>query len=296
MATLRSWRALFVKEFIEHRISFQWVPLGILVLLTAAGASALTLHRVQIVGELPFVDAAKVFELGYLVLLALWLAYMTVSVFFYFGDAFSADRRNNAMLFWKSMPVTDLKILTAKALSGLVMFPLIVLAIGLVTGVVYFLILNIASLLVPALGALSPVDALGSFGQISLYALVYFFCALAWYAPFFAWVGALSTVVGRWSLPLAFVIPGMLAVMENVVLFGNGPRGGYVWNYISYRWNFALNEADYTVMALDPRPFNVQFHLGRLFQQIDWVQMGIGLAFAIAVIWLASEYRRRRIA
>ena len=42
---------------------------------------------------------------------ALWLAYLAVALFFYFGDAFSADRRNNAMLFWKSMPVSDLKIL-----------------------------------------------------------------------------------------------------------------------------------------------------------------------------------------
>ena len=296
MTILRSWRALFVKEFIEHRMSFQWVPLGILALLTLAGLSALTLHRVELVGDLPFLDAGKIFELGYLVLLALWLAYVSVSVFFYFGDAFSADRRNNAMLFWKSMPVSDLRILAAKALSGLAMFPLIVLATGLVSGLVFFLLLTVAGLLVPSLGVVPPLAALGSFGQISLYALVYFACALGWYAPFFAWVGALSTVVGRWSLPLAFVIPGMLAVLENVMFFGNGPRGGYVWNYIAYRWNFALKEADYTVMALDPRPFSAQFHLGRLFSQIDWLQMGIGLVFAAAVIWLASEYRRRRTA
>ena len=30
----------------------------------------------------------------------------SVALFFYFADAFSADRRNNSMLFWKSMPVS----------------------------------------------------------------------------------------------------------------------------------------------------------------------------------------------
>jgi uncharacterized membrane protein len=73
-------------------------------------------HATRIDGleKFPYFDALKIYELGYLVLLALWLAYLAVALFFYFGDAFSADRRNNAMLFWKSMPITDAKILTSR--------------------------------------------------------------------------------------------------------------------------------------------------------------------------------------
>ncbi|MEO7221235.1 MAG: hypothetical protein ABIY37_02075, partial [Devosia sp.] len=67
--------------------------------------------------------------------------------------------------------------------------------------------------------------------------------------------------------------------------------------YIAYRWNYdALNEADFTVMAMDGRPFSASFFIGRMIQGTNWTQMGIGLAFAVIVIWLASEYRRRRIA
>ena len=53
----------------------------------------------------------------------LWGVYLLVTLFFYFADAFSADRRNNAMLFWKSMPVSDLKMLTSKMLAGLAVLP-----------------------------------------------------------------------------------------------------------------------------------------------------------------------------
>jgi ABC-2 type transport system permease protein len=48
-------------------------------------------------------------------------------------------------------------------------------------------------------------------------------------------------------------------------------------------------------MLMNSQPFNASFYIGRMMQGIDWTQMGIGLAFAVLVIWLASEYRRRRI-
>ncbi|MEO7224184.1 MAG: hypothetical protein ABIY37_17085, partial [Devosia sp.] len=94
MTILTSWRALFVREYLEHRMAFQWAPIGILTLLAISGLSAIGLNRIKGLDEVPFFSVIKVYELGYLVLLALWLAYLAVALFFYFGDAFSADRRN----------------------------------------------------------------------------------------------------------------------------------------------------------------------------------------------------------
>src|SRR5689334_8996170 len=107
MNQFKSWRALLTREFLEHRVSFLWAPLGILVLLAIAGISSLSLNRFAALAEEFIPYSLKIFEIGYLLLLALWLFYLAVAMFFYFGDAFSADRRNNAMLFWKSMPVSD---------------------------------------------------------------------------------------------------------------------------------------------------------------------------------------------
>lgn len=297
MTIFSSWRALFVREYLEHRMAFLWAPIGIVGLLVLAALSAIGLKRVRVFDEIPFISAVKVFELGYLVLLALWLAYLAVALFFFFGDAFSADRRNNAMLFWKSMPVTDAKILTSKTLSGLVLFPAMILLFGVVTGLLYYLMVNIGAYLMPGLGFLAPLEGLLAVAQVTLFGVVFFVFTMMWYAPFFAWVGGLSTVFGRWSLPLAFVIPGLLVVIENVSFFGQGPRGGYIWNYIAYRWNSGgLNEADFQLMFMNSQPFNASFYIGRMLQATNWPQMGIGLAFAAGVIWLASEYRRRRIA
>ena len=111
MFSLKSWRALLVREYREHRIPFFYFPLGIIVLLALSAVSALGFHRVNVLANFPIPSGLKIYEIGYIGLIALWLVYLAIVQFFYFGDAFSADRRNNAMFFWKSMPVSDLKIL-----------------------------------------------------------------------------------------------------------------------------------------------------------------------------------------
>ena len=49
-------------------------------------------------------------------------------------------------------------------------------------------------------------------------------------------------------------------------------------------------------MVAAPIPFDVRTYSWLLFQQINWTSMISGIVFAIVVTWLASEYRRRRIA
>jgi ABC-2 type transport system permease protein len=296
MVALKSWRALLVREYLEHRIAFVYFPLGIVALLGLSGLGALGFNRIKVFGRFAMPDTTKLFELGYFVLLGLWLAYLAVALFFYFGDAFSADRRNNAMFFWKSMPISDLKVVASKFLAGTTMFPAIILVIGAATGLLYYLVINLATIAAPDLIVPAPLAALQSFGQLTLFALVYFAMALLWYAPFLAWVGGLSTVFGRWSLPLAFVIPGLVAVVENIAFFGTGPRGGYVWAYLAKRWQFGLSDADYGMIMISPARFDAANFIGRLVAETDWVSVTTGLVFAAAVLWLASEYRRRRIA
>ena len=82
MTIFTSWRALFVREYLEHRMAFQWAPIGIVALLALSALSAIGLNRVKVFDEFPFISALKIYELGYLVLLALWLAYLAVALFF----------------------------------------------------------------------------------------------------------------------------------------------------------------------------------------------------------------------
>jgi hypothetical protein len=75
----------------------------------------------------------------------------------------------------------------------------------------------------------------------------------------------------------------------------NGPRGGYVWEYLSSRFHFGFSEAELGFLVAAPIGFDVRTYIWLLFRDIDWIAMGEGLVFVALVLWLASEYRRRRI-
>lgn len=295
MNPFRSWWALMRREYLEHRIAFLYFPAGILVLMALAAVAAFGLNRVRDMSLPPLPAGIKIFELGYLVLCMAWFFYLAVTLIFYFGDAFAADRRNNAMLFWKSMPVSDLKILLSKVLAAFTLFPLIVIFVAAISGLLFFLLVAVAATIMPVLVMPAPGEALQSFAQITLFALGYVGLALLWYAPFLAWVGGLSTIFGRWSLPLAFVIPGVAALIENIAFFGRGPTGGYIWAFLKSRWQFGLTELDTAQIVMQVQPFSGPFFVSRLAWSINWPSLWAGVAFAALIIWLASAWRRRRL-
>ena len=57
-----------------------------------------------------------IFNAFYSVSIIVWLGYLTLMLFVFFASSFSADRKDNALLFWKSIPVSDLEILGTKPL------------------------------------------------------------------------------------------------------------------------------------------------------------------------------------
>ena len=157
IAALISWRALLVREYREHRVAFLYVPAGILVVLALASAASLAGSHTRLFLAAVAPDSLKLFEFGALLIFALWFAYLVVTLFFYFGDAFSADRRNNAMFFWKSMPVSDLKILSSKFLAGVTIFPALVFAVAVIAALAFLVVIEIGeTMLGPAPGIPRP--------------------------------------------------------------------------------------------------------------------------------------------
>ena len=288
--------ALIRREYLEHRGAFLYAPLVILGLFALVMVSAIGFDKV---GPRDFpmsVSSIKLFEMAYLFTSALWFAYLLITLFFYFADAFNADRRNNAMLFWKSMPVSDFKVLGSKMLAGGTIFPALIMGAIVVGMLIATGISTIAVLKVP-LPSLPDIGALLSAGaQVLLFDLGFILLGLLWYAPFFAWVGLLSTLAGRWSIPLAFLVPAVAGLFENTILDLNGPRGGYIAGYLRSRIEFIRHDGMFEAQLFSPKPFDAVSQLASVLAGIDWTQMIGGLVVATLLVWLASEYRRRMIA
>jgi ABC-2 type transport system permease protein len=289
---MRTITALIQREYLEHRGAFLYAPGIILALLTIVLAAATSFDRIP--GRIiNFGGATKLFEVAFLGMAAMWLVYLLAALFFYFADAFNADRRNNAMLFWKSMPVSDFTVLGTKMLAGATIFPALVLVAAAINSLLVLIFGYLAVLRMGFLGTPDLLTVLGVAGQVALFAIPAMLLTLLWYAPFFAWVGMLSTLVGRWSIPLAFLIPGVIGLFEKLILRFEGPDGGYFLGWLSTRMDMVGGRTVIEPELLREGGVNGLSALTSLVAQIDWTQMAAGLAVAVIFVALAAEYRRR---
>jgi ABC-2 type transport system permease protein len=293
---MRAFLALLRREHIAHRGAFIIAPSVLLAILTVGLGLAIASNRLHFVGDVNAAIVIKVYQTAFIALAEAWWAYVLLTLFFYYADAFSADRRNNAMLFWKSMPVSDLRILASKMVAGLLVLPAIVYVFAVVTGVILYALAMLARIALPGLILPAPEWMVLSVQQVAWFELCQFVVGLLWYAPFFAWVGLLSTLFGRWSIPLSVAIPAVVALIENAVLYGTGPTGGYVWAFLSWRLQFGVSTDVWWTSVAGGVTANVPLLTTQLLAGIDWVQLGIGLPVAALFVWLASLYRRRGVA
>ena len=102
----------------------------------------------------------------------------------------------------------------------------------------------------------------------------------------------MQTVVGRWAIPIAALLPAIVSTLEWVTLGGFHPFATYTWRFLENR--LSLPDTPYAEAWLtSAEPFSGWTFALDLIAGIDWVQVGIGAVFAVVVIWVASEYRRR---
>ncbi|MDP1732550.1 MAG: hypothetical protein Q8L54_15535 [Devosia sp.] len=292
---MKSMIALIKREYLEHRGAFLYAPIGLLAIFTLAIASALAFNKVRLPYEVGIPSALKFYELAFAFAGGLWFVYLMVALFFYYADAFSADRRNNAMFFWKSMPVTDFKVLSSKMLAGMTVFPALIFIALLATGMVLYFHTMLALVVMPRLVVPGILDVIWSSLRIGFFGLVYLALALLWYAPFYAWVGALSTVFRRWSIPLALLVPGLIGLLENLFFSDTGPGAGHFLGFLRQRADFSLDRRDIQAAFMSDQPVDIGILLNSLVGGIDWVQLAGGLIFAALAVYAASEYRRRVI-
>ncbi|RDE08653.1 hypothetical protein [Pelagibacterium lacus] len=284
--------ALIKREYLEHRGAFVYGPAILLALFLAGGLYSLI--GVDIGGtlahELP--NALRFYETSIALAAAGWLIYLLIMLFFYYGDAFSADSRNNSMLFWKSMPQSDLKILASKVAASLTVFPAAILVALALTGILAYLpALSIGSVM-PAFAPPDIGTTLSAWGNVMLAALVLFAIGLLWYLPFLAWVGFLSVMFKRWAIPLAFLIPAIIGVFERVIA-ENLLVAGQFWTFITKRFELHFEGLEMEAYWLTGEPWNGMDLIALMLAGTDWVSLAGGVAVAVVLVYAASEYRRR---
>jgi ABC-2 type transport system permease protein len=131
---------------------------------------------------------------------------------FYSLDALHAERRDRSILFWKSLPVSDLTTVLSKASIPLVVLPLVIFPIIVATQGI-MLPLHAAVLRGGGLSA-APLWTQLHFFASSL-ALLYALAAMTlWYAPIYGWLLVVSGWARRATFLWAVLPPLAICVVE----------------------------------------------------------------------------------
>lgn len=289
------YQALIKRELLEHRGAFLYAPavlLAALFVMIIIGLVFGDTHVSNPPDDFRLVGA-QIYQIALAGTVGLWTGYLLIALFFYYSDSFSADRRNNSLLFWKSMPQSDLKVLTSKALAGITIFPALLLGFTMITGVLAYLLSFLVASKLSFVPVANPIEMISSWLQMTVVGGIYMMLSVLWYAPFLGWVAGLSTLFQRWSIPLAFLVPGAIVLVELIVDFGRHETAGPIARFLAYRGEEVVDgNRLFSQMFDGAAPLEL---VPMMFGAVDWGGMAIGIAFAATIVYLASEYRRRRI-
>ena len=201
---------------------------------------------------------------------------------FYSVDALYGERRDRSILFWKSLPVSDLITVLAKVSIPALIIPLLSFAITLVT---HWVMLLISSAVLAANGmsvaALWAELALFRMSLLLLYHLVTMH--VLWWAPFYGWLFLVSAWARRAPLVWAIVPPLAISGVEKIAF-----HTSHFTALLQDRFSGSGIEA---VTGRDAFPTGPMTHLTPL---AFLSSPGLWIGLAIATAFLAAAVRLRR--
>ncbi len=213
---------LIRREVWEHKAI--WVApaivIGCLVLLALTGN--VHLGPIGDDGELSVLHGmapemqARLLVIVYAGLALVVFMVMGIVAFFYSIDSLYADRRDRSVLFWKSLPLSDVETVLSKFAVAIVVIPLVALAASLVAQLVIAAGGSVRLSMAGAPGAMmwEPRALFGGFAVAFLWCVT----AILWYSPIVGYLMLASAWAPRGPFLWAVLPPVGLWILERVVV------------------------------------------------------------------------------
>jgi ABC-2 type transport system permease protein len=211
---------------------------------------------------------------------ALFMGTMFLVTIFYCLDALHGERRDRSILFWKSMPVSDLTTVLSKAAIPLVVVPLVTFVITIATQLMMLLLGSAVALVsgqnVAALWTKLPwfqMSGMLLYHLVSVHSL--------YYAPIFGWLLFVSAWARRAPFLWAFLPLFAIGMVEKIV-FNTSLFAAMLGSRIAGGETSGGDARGGTMML---GHFNPAEFLSR---------PGLWIGLAVAAVFLAAAVRLRR--
>jgi ABC-2 type transport system permease protein len=205
------------RELWENR-SIYIAPLAVAAVLLVGfliSQIALPHHRMSTVLALDPAKQRAAIEEPYDIAAGLIMGTAFIVGIFYSLDALYGERRDRSVLFWKSLPVSDLTTVLSKLIIPIAVLPLLSFVITLATHLI-MLLLSSAVLLGSGLNVATLWSQV-SFFRVSLVFLYHLVTVHGlWYAPLYGWLLLVSAWSPRAPFIWAFLPPFVIYVVEKI--------------------------------------------------------------------------------
>jgi ABC-2 type transport system permease protein len=201
-------------------------------------------------------------------------------------DALHGERRDRSILFWKSLPVSDLTTVLSKASIPLVVLPLFAFAVT-VTVQLIMLLLNAAVLLVSRASTATPwAPPLFEMDVVALYGTA---VLALWHAPIYCWL----LLVSGWAKRVTFlwaVLPPLAIAAVEYIAFHTSYLGSLLHDRLFGFVAAAFDLTDKNGVPIDPH----FIPLTQLAPLRFLSTPGLWLGLIVAAALLAAAVRLRR--
>jgi ABC-2 type transport system permease protein len=270
------------REFWENRW-FYIAPLAAAALFLIGFLLKMIVFRYRMHG-LPAdsTQQGHILAMPYEVSASLIMGIVGILGFFYTLDALYGERRDRSILFWKSLPVSDLTVVLSKMSIPLVLLPVLSL---IITFVANFTMLLLASAVLLGSGAnIAALWTQGSFFHVSL-VLFYHIVTVhgLWYAPIYGWLLLVSAAVPRAPFVWALLPPFVICVVEKVTF--------NTWHFATMLQERLIGPSSSASTmsegaSMDPMSHLIPHHF--------LSEPGLWIGLAITAVFLAATVRIRR--
>ncbi|PYP88463.1 MAG: ABC transporter permease [Candidatus Angelobacter sp. Gp1-AA117] len=201
---------------------------------------------------------------------------------FYSMDALYGERRDRSILFWKSLPVSDLAAVLAKAAVPLLVLPLLSFVITIVTQ--FIMVLLSAGVLLGSGPGLGAIWREAAFFHVSV-TLFYHLLTVhgLWYAPIYGWLLLVSAWAPRAPFIWAFLPPFVIFVVEKIAF-----NTSHFIDMLVRRLTGPESSVSMTPGSAPMDP------LAKLIPANFFSEPGLWVGLAIAAAFLAAAVRLRR--
>jgi ABC-2 type transport system permease protein len=221
-------------------------------------------------------------EHSYMLAALLIMATTFIVALFYCLDALHGERRDRSILFWKSLPVSDLVTVLSKASIPIFILPLITFAITVALWVMMWLLSGVVLL---GSGLRLPTESLHfSLVEMSL-VLLYHLLGIhgLWYAPIYGWLILVSGWARRAALLWATVPLLAIGIVEKIAF-----SSSHFAHLLGYRFSGGGEPMGSKATSIEAL-LMPNMSLGQFL-----TSPGLWTGFALTALFLALAMRVRR--